>query len=764
MINHEIKQLQKSNSRNKAFPLYNRTLFFITFFLISILSLSLNAQTVTEVCASSSPSSYNKFKVQVDYHTEMGPGEGKGSLWYKIDKIAVSPASGASYMFRGQAYTPGDVGLAAWPSSPEASPVTATVDIVYKGSLIKSNRMSIVYNTEIKILTFYDNGGKPSATVGSVNIPYSGFSKSDIVVSIHDLSSNCHCGSAEVQKLINDKLNSKTSGTTNSSTQYSISSNQNSSQNSSQNDGGNSSADGSSTAKKDLSDMYYFSKEPTTNQTNNETWGALNSFGNSLVNNIARNEEAAYEEDMRRAAAEDRKNEEEHELNKLKNSCLSDFEKGNYDKIYNNALKGLSNKNKKYETDFLFWAVIGGVLQKKFEESISYANKLKKHPKFSEVGNDNLLLIEFYSGISHHNLKKYDDAVVAYKNALKINDKISTINRILGDVYFEMKNYNDAIVYYTKELEITPYDLMALKSRAEAKLKLKDFQGAESDYTLGVDHTSESVFFYEKRAEVRYKNLKNYDGAIADYTKLMEIGSNKATYFQNRAKVYLAKKEVDLSLNDLNAAIALNPKESWFYYDRAYIYMLKEKNDLNKALNDMNIAVELNPASENILYRRATVYKKQKNYTRAVLDYTSLIQKNSNDEWYNYELGKIYYLYLNDTASANPYFRKMLTLSKIETRIAFCHLFLGNVELAQAKLEQAIQAETDDRKKRQLTYVQVEFYAILKQEKKALTILEELLKTGYVLDPFDAQFVDNLVYIRDKPAFKNLLVKYYKPK
>ncbi|MBL7889222.1 MAG: hypothetical protein JNL24_06695 [Bacteroidia bacterium] len=725
------------------------------------MSLSLNAQNVTEVCSSTSSSSYDKFKVQVGYHTEMGPGEGKGSLWCKIDKIAVSPASGASYMFRGQAYTPGDIGLASWSYASEANPVTATVDIIYKGSLIKSNRMSIVYNTEIKILTFYDNGGKPSATVGSFNIPYSGFSKNDIVVSIHDLSSNCHCGSAEVQKLINDKLNSNTSGTTNSSTQYSISSNQNSSQS----DGGYSSNQGSSTAKKDLSDMYYFSKEPspTTNQTSNEAWGALNSFGNSLVNNIARNQEAAYEAEMRRAAAEDKKNAEEYELWQLKESCLSDFEKGNYDKIYNNALKGLSNKNKKYETDFLFWAVIGGVLQKKFEEGISYANKLKKHPKFSEVGNDNLLLIEFYSGISHHNLKKYDDAIVAYKNALKINDKISSINRIVGDVYFEMKNYNDAIVYYTKELEITPYDLSALKSRAETKLKLKDFQGAESDYTLGIDHTSESVFFYEKRAENRHFNLMNYDGAIADYTKLMEIGSKKASYFHKRAKVYLSKKETDLALNDINTAIALDPKDSWFYFFRSHIYMRKEKNDLNKALSDLNIAVELNPASFDILHRRATVFKRQKNYTRAALDYTSLVQKKSDSEFYNFELAKLYSLYLNDTASANPYFRKVLTLSKIETRITFCHLFLGNTELAQSRIEQAIQSQTDIKEKRQLMYYQAEMYAILKQEKKALTILEELLKTGYVLDPYEAQFADGFIYIKDKPAFKNLLVKYYKP-
>ena len=181
-------------------------------------------------------------------------------------------------------------------------------------------------------------------------------------------------------------------------------------------------------------------------------------------------------------------------------------------------------------------------------------------------------------------------------------------------------------------------------------------------------------------------------------------------------------------------------------------------------MSDLNIAVELNPASEDILYRRAKVFKMQKNYTRAVLDYTTLVQKKNNNDFYNYELGKLYYLYLNDTASANPYFRKVLTLSKVETRITFCHLFLGNTELAQSRLEQAIQAETDERKKRRLTYNQAELYAILKQDKKALTILEELLKTGYVLDPFYAQFEDNLAYIRDKPAFKNLLVKYYKPK
>lgn len=723
------------------------------------------AQTVTEVCTSTSASSYDKFKVQIDYHTEMGPGEGKGSLWFKIDKIAVSPASNANYIFRGQPYTPGDLGLSSWSYASEVSPVTATVDVIYKGSLIKSNRTQIVYNTEGKILTFYDNGGNPSATVGSVNIPYSGFQKSDVVVNIHDLSSNCHCGSAEVQKLINEKLNPKTTGTNNSNTQYTISNNQSSTQNSSQSQSGNNSNENYSAPKKDLSDMYYFSKEPspTSNQTSNETWGLLNNYGNGIVNRIARDQEAAIAEDERRAAAEDRKNEEEHELGKMNKSCLSDYEKGNYEKIYNTALKGLSYKNKKFELDFLIWAVIGSLHQKKFDECISYANKLKKHPNIKNVGNDDLFAVEMYTGISYHWLKKHDDAIISYNNALKLNNKTALINRLIGDVYFEMGNYTSAIEYYNKELEVSPYDLIALKSRAEAKLKLKDFQGCENDYTLGIEHTSESVYFYEKRAENRYKKMKNYDGAISDYTKLMEIGTDKPKYFQNRSDAYLAKKETDLALNDLNTAIALNPKESWFYFDRSNIYMYIKK-DLNKALSDLNIAVELNPASQDILYRRALVFKRQKNYARAALDYTSLIQKKSNDEWYNYELGKLYFLYLNDTASANPYFRKVLTLSKVETRIAFCHLFLGNVDLAKTKLEQAIQSETDDKRKRGLKYTEAEFYAIQKQEKKALTILEELLKTGYVLDPYESQFIDNFVYIRDKPAFKNLLVKYYKPK
>lgn len=568
----------------------------------------------------------------------------------------------------------------------------------------------------------------------------------------------------KVNKLLSEQQ-SQTSNTSSKDTQNNSISDDNYSTNS-----GNTNTQTSYNSGGNQSGIYIPSAEENMRQVgidpNTDYMGNVSGLlGNMFAENQRRDQERAWAEEQRQNERDARAYEnyqEERNLLSMRDQCFDDFNNGRYDNIYSSAIKGLASKNKKYEADFLVLAVLGGVLQKKYDEAINYGNKLKLHSRYGEVGVYDRFAVELYMGIAYHSLEKYEQSIASYANAKSLDDKSTLVNRLMGDVYFELKKYPEAVTAYTHELEITPFDILSLKGRAKAKSALKDYEGALSDYTLGIDNTAEKVSFYELRADLKRTKLMDYPEAISDYTKLIAIGNNKASYFSNRGKTYYSMNKSDSALVDITTAIQLNPNDNTYYYERALVYVYKIR-DLNKALIDVDKALQLNPKSNAAYLLRARIYMRLDNYTKAAIDYNKLLETKPNDSNLNFYLGQLYYLYLNDTASANPYLKKVILKDTVSLRGTASLLYLGQKEKAFSKIDNAIAKETDPESKKSLIYSKVLMYAASKQEAKALLLLEELLKSGFKLDPYEAYHTDGFFYMRNKPNFKALVQKYYKP-
>jgi tetratricopeptide (TPR) repeat protein len=64
-------------------------------------------------------------------------------------------------------------------------------------------------------------------------------------------------------------------------------------------------------------------------------------------------------------------------------------------------------------------------------------------------------------GVACANLKRYNDAIDAYRQAIRINPKDAGSWNNLGIVYDELKRYNDAIDAYRQAIRINPKDVSA---------------------------------------------------------------------------------------------------------------------------------------------------------------------------------------------------------------------------------------------------------------------------------------------------------------
>jgi hypothetical protein len=79
-------------------------------------------------------------------------------------------------------------------------------------------------------------------------------------------------------------------------------------------------------------------------------------------------------------------------------------------------------------------------------------------------------------------MKKYEEAIICYENALKVNTKSPEIYNDLGSTYFKMGFYNKALENYNKSILLSKSYADAYFNRAMLKLLNGDFEDGWQDY------------------------------------------------------------------------------------------------------------------------------------------------------------------------------------------------------------------------------------------------------------------------------------------
>ena len=101
-------------------------------------------------------------------------------------------------------------------------------------------------------------------------------------------------------------------------------------------------------------------------------------------------------------------------------------------------------------------------------------------------------------------------------------------------------------------------------------------------------------------------------------------------YFKGRS--YKDEAKWDMSLNEYNKAIKLNPEDCDGYYERAWIF--HRKKAYKKEVSDWSKVLEFDSKKyppSHIYERRAEAYEKLKKYERAIADFSRVIELT--DDW-----------------------------------------------------------------------------------------------------------------------------------
>jgi tetratricopeptide (TPR) repeat protein len=211
------------------------------------------------------------------------------------------------------------------------------------------------------------------------------------------------------------------------------------------------------------------------------------------------------------------------------------------------------------------------------------------------------------------------------------------------------------------------------------KGSIKDvLDGCAAFLASGSKDTDKLIAAHGNRA-IGLSATGNFDAALQELDAAVALDPKQPNTYFMRAAAYDAKKDYDKAIADLDEAIRLDASRGDFYLLRGLVF--SQKGELDRAIGELDQKVKLDPKSTIGFSKRAEMYRQKKDYDRAVADYTEVIKLEPDKATGYVDRGWIYVL-KNDLDKALEDFTTTL---KIHNNDASALVGIGLVKSRKGK-------------------------------------------------------------------------------
>lgn len=197
-------------------------------------------------------------------------------------------------------------------------------------------------------------------------------------------------------------------------------------------------------------------------------------------------------------------------------------------------------------------------------------------------------------GIAAQNEGDYDQAIAYYDQAIQLDPTSATSFFDRATAYDGTGDDKKAVEDYTQAIRLKPDYEVAYYGRGTANLYLGKYDDAISDFDHSIKFKPINVRSYTNRC-IAYYHKKKYAQAESDCTKAIKQSDPSDEYmertYDTRARVYQAKHEPKLAIDDYSRAVQIDPGFWQSYLSRADAY--REIGEKEKAIADYRKVVEL---------------------------------------------------------------------------------------------------------------------------------------------------------------------------
>ncbi len=266
----------------------------------------------------------------------------------------------------------------------------------------------------------------------------------------------------------------------------------------------------------------------------------------------------------------------------------------------------------------------------------------------------------FRRGYMMSELKRYQEAIVAYNKAIQLKPDYAEAYYNRGGAKYHLGQHGTAISDYDKAIQIEPDYATAYYNRGVAKHNLGQHSAAISDYDKAIQLKPDYAPAYYNRGVVK-SNLGEHIAAISDYDKAIQLKPDDAKAYNNRGLAKDLLGQYFAAISDYDKAIQLKPDYADAYNNRGIAKHLLGQHFA--AISDYDKAIQLKPDDAMAYNNRGIAKKDLGQHFAAISDYDKAIQLKPDyaTAYLNRGIAKVM---LNRTGEAKQDFRAALRLAE----------------------------------------------------------------------------------------------------
>jgi tetratricopeptide (TPR) repeat protein len=230
-----------------------------------------------------------------------------------------------------------------------------------------------------------------------------------------------------------------------------------------------------------------------------------------------------------------------------------------------------------------------------------YESQIYKDPSYAtrnkKVIHENYL----YRGMVRMDAKKFREALIDYTSAVTMDPKDYRTHLCIGELQTMQGNYRDAITAYEQTMRLNPTLKEGWVNYGYCYDQLGRYKEAINVFTKGLQRDSSNCLLYNNRG-FTYLNIRMLDKALTDIQMAVALCHEEMMPKVSLGEYYYLLDKHDEALIHLNAA--LNTKDGseaairTGYFVRGKVWL--KKRELVKSRQDLEKAFELDPKNAEV--------------------------------------------------------------------------------------------------------------------------------------------------------------------
>ncbi len=260
--------------------------------------------------------------------------------------------------------------------------------------------------------------------------------------------------------------------------------------------------------------------------------------------------------------------------------------------------------------------------------------------------------IYYHIAALYMKLKKYDEAIKEFENALSLNPKDPRVHNDLGVIYKERNDLPKAEYHYKYAIEIEPNFNLAIVNLAELYIQQKK-------YTEAIKLLENSLSLQPHNIELLYNlgfvyhNSGELEKALSYYEHVLSYDDKEPNTLNNIAMICSEKNDWEKAKNMLIKCIYKNPFFTLAYANLGDIFY--SENHKKKALYYYDKGLETNPEHIGLCIALSLLYTEMGNSEKGIWELMEVLERHpkSTNLWFT--LGNIYNKSNQDNEAINVY-------------------------------------------------------------------------------------------------------------